>query len=178
MSSAPDFLILGEILRPHGVRGELRIRILTEYPERISQLEKVYIGRDANKTAAKIYNIEQMRLHQEGYGLLRITGVNDRDAADRLRDHLIMVALEDAVPLEDDEFYLYQVIGLKVQTDDGKLLGTISDVLETGANDVYIIDSPQYGEILIPVTDETILETDIDNGVVTVKLLDGLLPDA
>lgn len=87
-----------------------------------------------------------------------------------------MVAIEDAVPLEEGEFYLYQVIGLEVRTESGERLGAITDVLETGANDVYVVESPQYGEVLIPVTDETIVALDFDQGIVTVKLPDGLLP--
>jgi 16S rRNA processing protein RimM len=89
-----------------------------------------------------------------------------------------MVALEDAVPLEDGEHYLYQIIGLRVETETGDVLGTLTEVLETGANDVYIVDSPQYGEVLIPATDETILDTDIQAGRMVVKLPDGLLPGA
>ncbi len=174
-SSPPEYLILGEILRPHGVRGELRMRILTSYPEHLSELETVYLGRDPQKANAAEYSVEHIRMHQ-AYGLLKLKGIDDRDQADRLRTLYVMAALEDAVPLEDDEFYLYELIGMTVQTDDGKTLGTISEVLETGANEVYIVDSPQYGEVLIPVTDETILKTDTDAGVITVKLPEGLLP--
>jgi 16S rRNA processing protein RimM len=118
-----------------------------------------------------------MRMHKT-YGLLKLEGVDNRDQADRLRELHVMVAIEDAVPLEAGEYYLYQLIGLSVQTDKGEQLGQISDVLETGANDVYIVNSPQYGEILIPVTEETILEIDFDLGIATVSLPEGLLPSS
>ena len=88
-----------------------------------------------------------------------------------------MVTLEDAVPLDEGEFYLFEVVGCDVKTDDGKTLGKIRDVLETGANDVYVIDTDEYGDVLLPVIEDTIIEHDIENGVVHVKLLDGLLPD-
>jgi 16S rRNA processing protein RimM len=87
----------------------------------------------------------------------------------------LLVRHEDAVPLEDDEFYLYQLIGLRVETSDGLQLGIISKYMETGANDVYIIQSPKYGEILFPATHETIIDHDIANGVVRVNLPDGLI---
>jgi 16S rRNA processing protein RimM len=173
----PRYLLLGEILRPHGVQGELRMRILTDHPERITQLEKVYIGSDPNVTEATSYRVQHMRPHQ-GYGLLKLRGVDDRNQADLFRELFVMVALEDAVPLEEGEYYLYQLIGLNVQTEDGQLLGTLTDVLETGANDVYIVDSPQYGEVLIPVSDKTIIKTDVDNGIVIVHLPEGLIPSS
>ncbi len=175
-AETPHFLLLGEILRPHGVRGELRVRLLTDYPERINDMERLYLGKDALSEDAEEYSVEYLRPHQDGYGLLKLAGIDDRNAADLLRQLFVMVALEDAVPLEEGEFYLYQLIGLAVQTQEGQSLGVIREVLETGANDVYIVDSPTHGEILIPVTDETILKTDIQAGLVVVNLPEGLLP--
>ena len=175
MPEQPQYLVIGEILRPHGIRGELRMRILTDYPERIPQLEQVYIAEDSQPDSPAAYRVQHMRMHQ-GYGLLKLQGIDDRDQADLLRGLTVLVAIEDAVPLEEGEFYLYQLIGMSVQTTDGSTLGRITDVLETGANDVYIVDSPQYGEILIPVTDDTILETDIERGVIIVNLPEGLIP--
>lgn len=172
--SGPYYLILGEVLRPHGVRGELRMRILTDYPERINSLETIYLGLDPDSPNAKPYHVQHMRMNQE-YGLLKLKEINSRDEADHLRELFVMVTLKDAVPLEEGEFYLYQLIGMAVQTTDGQVLGTIREVLETGANDVYVVDSPQHGEILIPVTDEIIVKTDVGNRTVTIRLLEGLI---
>jgi 16S rRNA processing protein RimM len=171
----PKYLLLGEILRPHGVRGELRVRVLTDYPERITHLDTVYIGNDPDADAVSRFPIEALRMHQN-YLLLKLEGVDDREAADQLRQLFVMVDLENAVPLEEDELYLFQLIGLHVETDSGQLLGKISEVLETGANDVYVVDSPTYGEILIPVLPDTIVHTDLDAGTIVVHLLDGILP--
>lgn len=176
MPSQPKFLLLGEILRPHGVRGELRMRILTDYPERIAQMETIQIGDDPNADNVTTYHVEHMRPHLD-YGLLKLEGVNTRDEADRFRQLYVMVALEDAVPLEEGEYYIYQLIGLNVQTADGLLVGTLTEVLETGANDVYIVASPTYGEVLIPALDETIVTVDIDSGIMVVNLPEGLLPN-
>lgn len=173
----PRYLLLGEILRPHGIRGELRVRILTDYPERIPELRHIYIGSSPDAADARRFEVEHMRMHKE-YGLLKLTEIHDRDAADLLRQRYVMVRLEDAIPLEDGEFYLYQLIGVMVQTADGTELGKITDVLETGANDVYIVDSPSYGEVLIPVTTETIISTDIDARLIIVDLPAGLLPQS
>lgn len=172
----PRYLLLGEVLRPHGVRGELRIRLLTGHPERINQLEQVYLGSGIDADDVRPFYVEHMRMNPP-YGLLKLKGINDRNEADVLRALFVMIDFENAVPLEEGEFYLFQVIGLTVRQEDGTTLGTLVDVLETSANDVYIVDSPTYGEVLVPVTDETIINTDIDAGVVTVRLPDGLLPD-
>lgn len=171
----PKYLILGEILRPHSIRGEVRMRILTDYPERISELGTVYLGSSPDSPRIRPYDVQHMRMHQ-GYGLLKFKTVQDRDQAEMLRGLFVMVEIANAIPLEDDEVYLYQLIGLQVHTEDGEALGTIKEVLETGANDVYIVDSPTYREVLIPATDETILETDIEAGTMIVRLPDGLLP--
>lgn len=174
MTEQPRYLVLGEILRPHGILGELRMRILTDFPERIKSLKTVYIGKDPNAEVLG-YKVEHMRMHQN-YGLLKLSGVDDRTDADRLRELFVMVDFANAVPLEDDEIYLFQLIGLQVETETGEKLGKITEVLETGANDVYIISSPNYGEILIPVLNETILKTDVEAGIMVVHLPDGLLP--
>jgi 16S rRNA processing protein RimM len=174
-SPSPQYLILGEVLRPHGVRGEVRVRLMTAYPERLSAIETLYLGRDPMQATAAAYRMEAIRIHQ-GVALLKLKGIDDRDQAERLRKLYIMASLDNAVPLEDDEFYFYELIGMTVQTDNGKTLGTISEILETGANEVYIVDSPQFGEVLIPVIDDVVLKIDPDAGLIVVKLPEGLLP--
>ncbi len=174
----PAYLLLGEVLRGHGIRGELRIRLLTDYPERIGTLETVYLADSPEPRKGKVtpYRVKGMRRNGE-FGLLSLHEITDRTQADRLRGLYVLIDLEHAVPLEEGEFYLYQLIGLSVQTSAGETLGKLVEVLETGANDVYLVESPRYGEILIPVTDETIVKTDVSAGIVVVNLPEGLLPN-
>lgn len=171
----PKYLLIGEVLRPHGIMGEVKTKILTHYPERLSRLETVYLAPSADSTKVTEYSLESVRMHQ-GYALLKFKGINDRDQADLLRQLVVMVAVGDAVPLDEGEHYLYQLVGLTVQTEAGETLGTLTEVLETGANDVYIVDSSRYGEVLIPATSETILSTDIATKLMIVRLPNGLLP--
>ncbi|MFN8529417.1 MAG: ribosome maturation factor RimM [Anaerolineae bacterium] len=171
----PKYLILGEVLRPHGVRGEIRVRLLTDYPERIRALKTVYLAESPDAAQVTSYEVEGIRFHQ-AYGLLKLKKIDDRNAADLLRQLLVLVDLKHAVPLEEGEFYLYQLIGLRVETESGETLGTIKEVLETGANDVYIVDSPQYGEILIPALEWVVIKTDIPNGIMIIRPPEGLLP--
>ncbi len=175
--SKPDYLLLGKILRPHGIKGEVRAMILTDYPERLQSLDAVYLSTNPQSANPKAYTIEKSRLHQ-GYFLIKFVGINDRTDAERLREAYLMVDIHHAVPLEDDEIYLYQLIGLQVQLEDGRDLGTLTDILETGANYVYIVTSEQYGEVLIPATPLTIVETDIENKRLIVNLPQGLLPSS
>src|SRR5215813_13441040 len=107
----PRYLLLGEILRPHGIAGEVRMRVLTAYRERLPELKTVYLGDDPDSTDAIEYTVEGVRMHQ-GYALLKFEGIDDRNQADTLRELLVMVELENAIPLEEGEFYLYQLIGL------------------------------------------------------------------
>lgn len=173
---SPQYLILGEILRPHGVRGELRMRVFTDYPERIAEKPHLILAENEDGKKARQIKLESVRMHQN-YALVKFEGVDDRDAADLLRELLVLVAIDDAIPLEEGEFYLYQVIGLQVITDEGETLGTVKEVMETGANDVYIVDTEHYGEVLLPAIPSIILKTDVEAGIVTVHIMDGLLPD-
>lgn len=173
-TGTPPFLLLGRVLRPHGIRGELRVEVLTAHPERIVPEQRLYLGPDpSDVSAARLYTVAQSRRHQQ-YLILQLRGVSDRSAADLLREQYVMVALEDAIPLEDDEYYLFQVIGLDVITAQGEALGRVIDVIETGANDVFVVRGPR-GEVLLPVIDECVQDIDLDKGTITVHLMEGLL---
>lgn len=173
--NAPSYLLIAEIMRPHGIRGEIKVKLLTDFPERIPQLDVVYLGRSANATAVRPLHVEAMRMHQ-GFGLLKFKEIGDRNAAERLRGQFVMVSIDDAVPLDEDEFYLYQLIDLEVRTEDGAVIGKLVEVLETGANDVYIIDSPRYGEVLIPAVPDYVLETHVPEGYLVARIPPELLP--
>ncbi|MGQ9848468.1 MAG: ribosome maturation factor RimM [Aggregatilineaceae bacterium] len=171
---SPPFLLLGRVLRPHGVRGEVRIEVITAYPERIVPDQRVYLGRDPSEVSTAVpHTVARARKHQH-YLILQFKEIPDRNAAELLREQYVMVALEDAVPLEEGEYYLFQAIGLQVITTDGEVLGNVVDVIETGANDVFVVHGPR-GEVLLPDIDECVKEIDFEAGTLTVHLLDGLL---
>lgn len=169
-------MLLGRVLRPHGVRGELRLEIITAYPERIVEGGRVFLGADPNDPgAAEVRRVARARRHQQ-HLILELEGISDRDEADAYREQYVMVPLEEAVPLEEGEFYLFQVLGLDVHSDEGEFLGQVSDVIETGANDVYVVHGPT-GEILLPDIEECILKVDIPANRMTVHLMEGLRGD-
>lgn len=171
--SDPKYLLLGKIERPHGVRGEIRMRIYTDFPERVHAGQSLYLGPDPDGEALP-YTVETVRPHQN-YLLIKFSEINERTDADLLRNLFVMVEHDQAVPLEDDEIYLYQLIGLTVHTTEGQILGEIVDVLETGANDVYVIRRPDSKDLLFPAHDETVIEIDLDEQTIIVQPPEGLL---
>lgn len=174
----PDFLVIGQVLRPHGVRGEIRVQVITDYPERFNHLDEVLLARDLNpdEDEGEFYDVERARLHQ-GDAVIKLAEVDDRDAAELLRGQYLLVPMEDAVPLEEGEYYVYQLIGLEMVTEAGEVIGTVRDMLETGANDVYVVDSEQYGEVLIPAIPDVIKDINLETGRITITPLPGLLTD-
>lgn len=168
-SAEPRFMTIGRVIKPHGVRGEVRVLPLTDLPKRFEWLESVFVG---NETPRKI-DVEGVRFHQD-YILLKLAGVSTRDDADALRDHLLQVLEEDAIPLEAGEYFLYQAIGLEVLTVDGEYIGRVREILETGANNVFVIDGAA-GEVLIPDIPDVIREVNIASGQLIISPLPGLL---
>ncbi len=169
-----EFLVIGQILRPHGVRGEVRMRVLTDDRARLPQLERVFLADAADDPAPKERALEGLRFNKE-VALLAFAGCHNRDDAERLRGKAVLIGIDQAPPLQDGEYYLFELIGLRVVADEREI-GRVKEVLQTGANDVYIVDGDAFGEVLIPAHDETILNIDFSAGTITMSLPEGLLP--
>ena len=167
----PEFLAIGRVLRPHGIRGEVRVEMLTDIPERWEGLKTVYMG-----SQHLPHEIHSSRRHKNII-LLKLVGYNSREDVEPLRGELLFVSMDEALPLEQDEFYLFQVIGLQVQTESGDLLGEIVDVLKPpGANEVFVVHGVR-GEILIPVIEDVIRDLNLNTGIVIIHPIPGLLHD-
>ena len=169
----PHYLAIGRILRPHGVRGELRVGILTAYPERLGQYTDFYLAYPGSPEAVRRYPVEKLRRSKDAL-LLKLAGCDDRNAADKLRGMLVQIPIEEAVPLEEGEYYHFQLIGVRVEMENGEWLGQVTEVLETGANDVYVVRGP-LGEVLLPAVDEVILALDLELKRMVVRPLPGML---
>ena len=174
--SGPRYLVIGRVARPWGVRGEVKVEIITDFPDRFSRLRKVYLGPQAMP-----FTVEGFRLHK-GMALLKLKGCHDRTAIERLRGQLVQIPIEEAVPLEQDEYYEHQIVGLAVWTTGGEHLGTVDEVIPTGSNDVYVVrgqacpeDSRRGREILIPAIEDVVLEIDLAEGRMVVELMEGLI---
>lgn len=168
-SAEPRFLVIGRITKPHGISGEVRVEIHTELPERFSWLDRVFLG----KVDPRPVSVEGVRFHK-GQVLLKLDGYNNRQAAAELRSLWLQVPYEEGIPLEEGEYYLYEAIGLSVHTDEGDYLGDVTEILETGANNVFAVQGP-HGEILLPDIADVIRDIDFDSRRITVHLLPGLV---
>lgn len=165
------YLAIGRIVKAHGVRGEVSVTVLTDFPERFASSEWVFIG---DEFEADAYRLVSHRWHMQN-ALLTLAGVTDRLAAEKLQGKLVQVPIEAAMPLSDGDFYRFELVGLDVYTVDGNHLGIVDDVLETGANDVLVVKTPTDTEILLPSIPDVIKEIDWDANRITVELLAGLI---
>ena len=132
-----EYLVIGQIVAPRGVRGELKVRIESDDAERFLDLERVYLGDER-----RLFRVESARLFK-GFALLQLAGVDDREHAEALRRQYVYVHLADALPLTEDEYYHHEIEGLRVVSESGEELGYVDEVLVTGANEVYIVKGPQ-----------------------------------
>jgi 16S rRNA processing protein RimM len=165
-------LAVGRVAGAHGIQGELKVEILTEDPPRFFRLTRVYIGPEGDEPEPRA--LLGIRLHK-GQALLTIEACQDRDAAQDLIGYLVQVPLEEAIPLDEGEYYEHQVVGLAVVTASGEPLGVVEEILYTGANDVYVVRAAGGGQILIPAIKGVVLGIDLDAGRIVVELPDGLL---
>lgn len=165
--SVPEYLQIARMLAPFGIKGEVKVSIETEFPERFAQLHRVFVGPDHRP-----YEVESFRRHRE-FGLLKLADV-DRNAAEELRGFSVDILTSEAVPLNENEYYVYQVEGLRAVTEEGEDLGMVEEVLFTGSNDVYVVQGPK-GEILLPALKDVVLQIDVDAGRIVVRIPAGLL---
>lgn len=172
------WIVVGEILAPQGNRGEVKVIPHTEFPERFFEMESVRLFEQGSEDTYGVFVLEGCREHK-GALILKLEKVDTISQAEQLRQMLIKVSVDELMPLPPGRHYIFQLIGLECQTTAGVKLGVITDVLQTGANDVYVI-RPYPGltklkEILIPVIPQVVLDIRPEEGLVLVELLDGLL---
>lgn len=151
------------------------MRVMTDYPEHLATLKSVYIGKSADDSNLTQVALQKLRFHK-AYALLTLDGYGSRDEADQLRGKLVLMSMNDAIPLAPGEYYLFQLVGMLVR-DRERAIGVVKEVLQTGANDVYVVQSEGNGDVLLPAHRETIQSIDFETGVITMDLPDGLLPD-
>ena len=167
-----EHITIGKIGSAHGVRGELKVVPLTDDVRRFSKLKKCFLTKEdgtiVNELAVKTARIDR------GNVLIVFEGIQDRDAAEKLRGLFIAVAREDAVKLSKGEFFIVDLIGLRVVDDERGDLGTINDVYETGSNFVISVKRKSKPDLQIPFLKVVCYDTSIEDGVMKVRLPDGL----
>ena len=165
------YLAIGFLRRPHGVAGEVIMDLHTDFPDRIKSGRKVYIGEKH-----EAFTIDSARAHAKGL-LVRIQGFATPEASGRFRNQWVYVKSTEVPALPEGRHYKHELIGLIVMTDDNNKLGVLNEVLETGANDVYVVQKEDGKEVLLPAIPDVVLEINMDDRVMKVHLIDGLLDD-
>ena len=167
---------MGRIVRAHGLRGEVKIQPETDDPNRFATLPTLYLGDDS--PGALAYDVEQVRLQQTKRGpavIVKLKGVDTREAAEAVRRLQVFARREDLPPLEADEYYVADVIGFAVFTEDGTPVGRLKDVLETGGHDVWLIAREGRPDLMIPAVPAFIGDLDLDAARATIRPIEGLL---
>jgi 16S rRNA processing protein RimM len=165
-----DYYNVGKVTSAHGIKGEVKVYPLTNVPERFYDLEYVWIFDDQQRPYK--YDIEYVKIISKRV-CVKLKGIDTRDDAEKLKGAFLKVNSQNALKLEENEYFIKDLLGMKVYTEEGSFLGTLVEVLKTGANDVYVIKTEKR-EILIPAIKEVVKKVDVDNKVMVVHLLEGL----
>jgi 16S rRNA processing protein RimM len=162
----PEFLIVAHILAPWGIKGEIKVEVVTDFPERFTPGRKVYLN-------GSPLEIESCRQHKH-HLLLKLATINSIEAAEKLKGHDLTVPSSELQALPEGQYYTFQLIGLKVVTTKGKLIGRLTDILTTVSNDVYVVKGKR-GEILIPAIEDVVKSINLEKGKIVIEAIEGLL---
>ena len=159
-------VVIGEIVSPFGLKGEVKVVAQTDFPERFEEIEEAFVGTPG--PGGRLMKIENVRFHK-GVVLVKFAGVDDISTAELLRGMQMRIGESEQAPLKEGEYFVHDIIGMDVVTDEGKDLGKVNEVLRSPANDVYITD-----RAMIPAVKEFVVSIDLDQKKMVVKAVEGL----
>ena len=165
-----QFLQVGVISSTHGIRGEVKVFPTTDDPLRFKKLKKVLLDTGREQLELEVQSVKFFKQ----FVIVKFKGIDNINDIEKYKGKGLFVSREDAVPLDEDEYYIADLIGMEVFTEDGRF-GVVKDVMETGANEVYIVDSDDHGEVLIPAIRQCVLDVNVEEKKMLVRLLDGLI---
>jgi len=163
--SEPVFLVAGKLRRPHGIHGEIIMDVLTDFPERLRIGATVYLGPEYRP-----HKFKSMRGQDKGM-LVSFEGYASREEVGLLTNQYVYIKNRELPELPEGEYYHHQLVGLRVVDESGEFLGMLEEILETGANDVYLVRSGEGAELLLPAIEPVVLEVDLERGVMVVRPL-------
>lgn len=178
-SAAPDadsLLLVGRIWRAHGVQGEVKVIPETDEPSRLQSLASVFVG--ASPAEISLRNIQRARLQQTKKGVLvviKLEGINGREEADALRQQALYASRSDLPPLADDEFFIHDLIGLKVVTSEGEAVGYVKDYIDQEWQALLVVAREVQPDVLVPAVPAFIETIDLDEQKLVIQPIDGLL---
>ena len=165
-----QFLQVGVISSTHGIRGEVKVFPTTDDPMRFKKLKKVLL--DTGRERLEL-EVQSVRFFKQ-FAIVKFKGIDNINDIERYKGKGLFVPREDAVPLGEDEYYIADLIGMEVFTEDGHF-GVVRDVMETEANEVYIVESDEHGEVLIPAIRQCVLDVNVEEKKMKIRLMDGLI---
>ena len=165
------YLEIGQIVNTFGIKGMVKVKPFTDNIRKFDTLKTIYIQ---NKKEKKEYQIEEVKYHKDMV-LIKLKGINTINEAEQLRQSYLLIDREKEEPLEEGIYYIVDLIGLEVYTDEGKLLGQVDDIFNTGSNDVYVVKDKLGKQILLPGIPEVLKKVDVENKKIIVHLIPGLM---
>ncbi len=166
MKSDLEFITIGEILAPWGIKGKLKVAVVTDFPQRFAPSSKIYISRQP-------MTIDSTEWHK-GKAIIKLNTIDSIEAAQKLRGQLVEIPNSQVYPLPEGQYYHFQIIGLEVWTTQGELLGNITEILTAGSNDNYVVSGAK-GEILIPAIADVVKSINLNKGRIVIEPIEGLL---
>ena len=165
-ASQPEFITIGQVLSPWGIKGKLKVEVVTDFPKRFTPSSKIYINRQP-------MTIDSADWHK-GKAIIKLNTIDSIEAAQRLRGQPLEIHHSQFKPLPEGQYYHFQLIGLEVLTTQGELLGNITEILTAPSNDNYVVSGAK-GEILIPAIEDIIKSIDLKKGYLLIEPIEGLL---
>ena len=164
-------LEIGQIINTFGIKGEVKVFPLTDDIKRFDDLETVYVK---TKKESQLYNIESIKYHKN-FVLIKFKEINTVEQAETLRNSYLEVDRAQAIPLNEGEYFIADLIGLEVYSDEGKLIGKVDDIYNTGANDIYVVKDDLGKQTLLPGIKDVIKNVDLEKGQIIVHLIPGII---
>ncbi|WP_129627735.1 ribosome maturation factor RimM [Candidatus Oscillochloris fontis] len=169
--SPDDLLLIGAIAGPFGIKGQIKLKSFTDNPDYLRRhLRTIFVGKKLVP-----YNLTKLHEHKPGVLILTLSEVETREAVDELRGSEVFIRQSDAAPLAKDEYYLHDLIGLQVSTDDGHAIGTVREIIQTGVHEVLIVTRSGQPDALIPLVREFVVNLDLADRQVVIRPIEGLL---
>ena len=165
------YLEIGQIVNTCGIKGMVKVKPFTDDIKRFDKLETIYIE---NKSGRKEYEVQEVKYHKNMV-LMKLRDINTMEEAELLRQSYLLVDREKEEPLEEGVYYIVDLLGLEVFTDEGQLLGKVDDIFNTGSNDVYVVKDELGKQVLLPGIPEVLKEINLEEGKITVHLIAGLM---
>jgi len=162
-----DKIKIGQVVNVVGLKGEVKVYHYTDYKERFEELSKIYLDQT-------LYQIAGVR-YMKDMVILKLSGINDRTAAENLKGKEVLIGKEDIRVLPEDTYYIFDLIGLKVVDENGGNIGTLCDVIQNSAQDLYEIEQENKNKFLLPAVEEFVLKIDMNSRTMTVRLIEGLI---